>query len=288
MSPSCPMAAAPCPPATTGPCRVWDLETGDNRRLDGHSNGIDSLAVSADGKRVLSGSFDGVVVCWDLEKDRELTFCSAHAGTATSVSFAPGGRFVTACDREPEIRVWQLPEPGASPPSAGLQVPLEKPLPQAPGEVVRFAGHRDGLACVAVSADGRWVLTGSGFRSADGQLLTSLENEVRLWDAESGKEVRRFRGHTGSVFRVLFSRRQASLVGRRGRDGAALGRGHGKGGPRLRRPRRRSTCPGLVGRRQAPGDRHGERDRARVRGRHGEAAADVSGGGTGVEPGVFA
>ena len=89
---------------------------------------------------------------------------------------------------------------------AGLEVPVARPLPQAPGEVVRFAGHRDGLASVAVSADGRWALTGSGFKVGNGQTGAGLENEVRLWDAASGMEIRRFRGHTGLVFRVLFTR----------------------------------------------------------------------------------
>ncbi|HEU5433272.1 MAG TPA: WD40 repeat domain-containing protein, partial [Thermomicrobiales bacterium] len=75
-----------------------------------------------------------------------------------------------------------------------------------PGEVVRFTGHRDAVTGVAVSPDGRQVLTGSGTKYSDGYFYRGAENELRLWDARTGRELRRFRGHTGAVFRIVFSR----------------------------------------------------------------------------------
>ena len=53
---------------------------------------------------------------------------------------------------------------------------------------------------------------------------------LRLWDAKTGKELRRFNGHTDAVFAVAFSPdgRQALSAGA-DQNAAPLGRGHGQG-----------------------------------------------------------
>jgi WD40 repeat protein/transcriptional regulator with XRE-family HTH domain len=56
-----------------------------------------------------------------------------------------------------------------------------------------FTGHSDGLYAVAYSPDGKSVLTGS------------TDETARLWDAETGAELRRFIGHTAAVEAVAFS-----------------------------------------------------------------------------------
>jgi WD40 repeat protein/transcriptional regulator with XRE-family HTH domain len=56
-----------------------------------------------------------------------------------------------------------------------------------------FTGHTDGLYAVAYSPDGKTVLTGS------------IDTTARLWDAETGAELRRFIGHKAAVEAVAFS-----------------------------------------------------------------------------------
>ncbi len=47
---------------------VWDLETGTPiHRLTGHQGRVSSVAVSPDGRRIVSGSDDNTVAVWDLE-----------------------------------------------------------------------------------------------------------------------------------------------------------------------------------------------------------------------------
>ena len=49
--------------------KLWDVETGEEiRTLSGHTELIESLAFSHDGKILASGSFDGTVLLWDWEK----------------------------------------------------------------------------------------------------------------------------------------------------------------------------------------------------------------------------
>ena len=58
--------------------RVW-LRTGSEagagwqvRTLAGHSSYVTSVAISADGKRVVSGSWDKTVKIWDVETETEV------------------------------------------------------------------------------------------------------------------------------------------------------------------------------------------------------------------------
>src|SRR5262249_6284004 len=55
-------------------------------------------------------------------------------------------------------------------------------------------GHTDIVVCVAVSPDGRTAASGGSDRV------------IRLWDLESGKEVRRLEGHTAAVWGLAFTR----------------------------------------------------------------------------------
>ena len=52
------------------------------------------------------------------------------------------------------------------------------------GEVARLAGHKGPVRSVAVSPDGRTIVSGSGFPHGD--------RTIRLWDAETGRELRRW------------------------------------------------------------------------------------------------
>src|SRR5262249_29413183 len=54
-------------------------------------------------------------------------------------------------------------------------------------------GHTDAVWCVCVSADGKRVLTGSADKS------------LRLWDADTGKQLRVFAGHTARIIGAAIS-----------------------------------------------------------------------------------
>lgn len=70
-------------------------------------------------------------------------------------------------------------------------------------ELRRFEGHAEVIRAVAFSPDGKQVLTGSG-RQTD-MSSRSTDNSTRLWDVATGKEIRRFEGHTSYVHTTQFS-----------------------------------------------------------------------------------
>lgn len=74
-----------------------------------------------------------------------------------------------------------------------------------------FHGHTDEVQAVAFSPDGRQVLTGAGH-----SVIPPKDTSIRLWDADTGMELRRFES-TSSVGRLQFSpdgTRVFSIAGR--------------------------------------------------------------------------
>jgi WD40 repeat protein len=59
------------------PCRllrrIWELESGrELQTLSGHAGVVLAVAVTPDGRRALSASWDKTLKVWDLESGREL------------------------------------------------------------------------------------------------------------------------------------------------------------------------------------------------------------------------
>jgi hypothetical protein len=163
--------------------RLWDAATGrELRRFEGHTNDVNSVSFSPDGRRVLTGSWDNTARLWDAATGRELRRFEGHTGSVNSVSFSPDGRRVLTgsgdlFSNDNTARLWDA--------ATGQ-------------ELRRFEGHTGWVWSVSFSPDGRRVLTGSGD-------LFSNDNTARLWDAATGQELRRFEGHTWPVSSVSFS-----------------------------------------------------------------------------------
>ena len=71
--------------------RVWDVETCQATLLEGHTDWVNSVTFSPDGKRVVSGSNDKTVLVWDVETC-QATLLEGHTGSVRSVTFSPDGK----------------------------------------------------------------------------------------------------------------------------------------------------------------------------------------------------
>ena len=181
--------------------------------IAGQGGTVWSVALSADGGRVVSASEDGTVRVWDALSGECVRELRGHTRGVTSVALsADGGRVVSGSD-DGTVRVWDA----------------------LSGECVReLRGHTNWVRSVAVSADGGRVvsvsedgtvrvwdaLSGECVRelrgprgvkgvavSADGGRVVSGSEDgtVRVWDALSGESLRELRGHTRAVTSVALS-----------------------------------------------------------------------------------
>jgi WD40 repeat protein len=141
---------------------LWDLATGNEiRRFEGHTKDVRRAAISPDGKQLLSASFDGTMRLWDLESGKELRRFDGPGHFVESAAFTPDGKravcsygpaiveAVYAEDPRCSLRLWDL--------GTGK-------------ELKQFKGHGGPVLSLAVSANGRLMVSGS----ADGTM--------RLWD----------------------------------------------------------------------------------------------------------
>jgi WD40 repeat protein len=184
--------------------RLWDVETGaELRRFEGHVNGVLAVALSSDGKRILSASQDQTVILWDAESGKLLKRLEGHRTELHAVAISPDGRFGISGGWADHLKAAEQ-QFVADPENCAVCVwDLQS------GQLLRrLTGHDGAIHCVAFSPDGRYALSGSGgqiLNSAPPAFRHSRDNTVRLWDVHNGRELCRFAGHPGSVEGVAFS-----------------------------------------------------------------------------------
>jgi cytochrome c len=139
-------------------------------QLRGHGGPVRALAVSPDGTRAVSGSFDTSAIRWSLPKNAAEQVLRFHDGAVNAVAFLADGRVVTSGE-DARIAIWT---PGAPQPSAVLE------------------GHTAPVVALAISPDGTTLASASWDRTA------------RLWSLTGGAP-RVLDGHQQNVNGVAFT-----------------------------------------------------------------------------------
>ncbi len=82
-----------------------DLEI---RTFDGDSGGVAAIAVTPDGRYVVSGSLDKTLKLWDLETGALIRTFEGHAHQVLAVSVTPDGAHVVSGSRDHTVKLWDL------------------------------------------------------------------------------------------------------------------------------------------------------------------------------------
>ncbi len=180
----------------------------DFRVLVGHGGPVMDTAISADGQRALTASFDNSVGIWTLQSDK-VRWLEGHAAAVKTAIFLDDTRAASGGD-DFAIKIWDL--------TTGSH----KKLDGHKGQIAELAVSPDGSALASASWDGSvglWniedgtatMLTGHqavvndvAF-SADGALLysASADGTLRVWDVAERSEKRQLVNHGFGINKLL-------------------------------------------------------------------------------------
>ena len=93
--------------------RLWDIESGQEIHcFRGHTNGVNCVAVSPDGHRLLSSSWDGHELrLWDVASGKSVHRINWGNVAPNRGSFTPDGRHAVCGGTDGVIRMYRLPAP---------------------------------------------------------------------------------------------------------------------------------------------------------------------------------
>lgn len=148
---------------------LWNLATGrEVKAFAGHGSAVRTLAFD-DGFQLASADYDGTILLWNTREDRPLGTLAGHADAVLAMAFEPGGKRLVSIGDDDVVRIWET----------GSRRKVREFF--VSGKPSTVAIHPQGLQAAFGDEQGG----------------------VRLWDLQSGKEVRRIAAHSGHIVQGL-------------------------------------------------------------------------------------
>jgi WD40 repeat protein len=169
--------------------RLWETRTNlCLKTLQGHSNGVWSVAFSPQGTTLASGSQDGVIRLWNSKTGECIRGFQAHSSWIWSVTFSPNspsslikgsereavglGGILASGSEDRTIKLWDI---------LGGQ------------HLKTLTGHKDAVFSVLFSPNGQTLFSGS------------LDGTIKLWDISTGQCRKTLQGHSGGIWSISAS-----------------------------------------------------------------------------------
>ncbi|MFN6567293.1 trypsin-like peptidase domain-containing protein [Dendronalium sp. ChiSLP03b] len=90
--------------------KIWDLINKEEIRTLNSYYKVNSVAISPDGKILASSSGDNTIKIWDIATGQEISTLKGHSDLVTSVVFSPDGKTLASGSWDATVKIWRLSE----------------------------------------------------------------------------------------------------------------------------------------------------------------------------------
>ncbi|WP_413172209.1 protein kinase domain-containing protein [Anabaena azotica] len=202
--------------------KLWNMNTGQQiSALNGHTKKVNVVAISPNGKTLVSGSDDYTIKVWNLSTKKLIHTLSSHTDVVHAVAISKDGKTLVSASDDKTIKVWNL----------------------GTGKLIRtLKGHSYWVRSLAISPNNLTLASGSFDKtiklwnltqekpihtltpnsqtvtslafSPDGKILASAsrDRKIKLWNIGTGKEIRTLPGQNNNVTSLAFSPDGKTLV----------------------------------------------------------------------------
>ncbi|NEO84200.1 MAG: DnaJ domain-containing protein [Spirulina sp. SIO3F2] len=144
--------------------------------LRGHQDAVSAIALSPDGRYLVSGSYDETIRIWQLSTGRQFRVLTGHRDRIHCVAISPDGRWLASGSADQTIKLWNL----------------------QTGQPVRtlghwLGGHRQAVLCLGFHPDRKRLVSGGA------------DQTLRFWKLASGKQLRCVSGYGSAVTGLVLS-----------------------------------------------------------------------------------
>lgn len=146
---------------------------------EGHTGGINSVAVSDDGSFFVSGSEDALVKVWSMKRWREEFTLEGHSGPVTCVVVSANNRLILSASYDKSVRVWDIEERK---------------------EKCTFMGHAAAVMCITLSPNLKSILTGSA------------DKTLKVWTLQKRREFYTYTEHSATVYSIAITNDSSLLI----------------------------------------------------------------------------
>ncbi|OAX41433.1 WD40 repeat-like protein, partial [Rhizopogon vinicolor AM-OR11-026] len=166
-----------------GSLQIWNLKSGERIGSDWRDGASEVyvVALSPDGKQVVSGSADDAVRLWDIDTGKVVTKWTGHAGHVRSVRWTQDGGRVLSASFGGTAMVWDVER----------------------GETILVIKTWLNLESAIYSPDETMIATG-GFNSE--------KEYIKIFDEKTGKLVTNLKGHTWTVYCLAWTVDGTTLI----------------------------------------------------------------------------
>jgi WD40 repeat protein len=138
--------------------KVWEISSTQNQKnfpdtqpiytLMGHSHIVNSLAMSADAKFLISGSQDQTIRVWNLATGELIHILKGHQDSVNAVVLSPNEQIIASASADKTIKLWHLQS----------------------GELLgTFTGHTNAVTTLSFTTSGEMLVSGS------------LDKTIKIW-----------------------------------------------------------------------------------------------------------